>query len=106
MTTKVTFVNKHNEDQTFKVNLFGPKKNYVKVSNFLVIFKATVAIMSNGSMRETDDLGLSMDYFDSRSRHVITLISALDPSNFLSKIFINLSFLFLVQNLSLDIKFA
>jgi hypothetical protein len=44
MTTKVTFVNKHNEDQTFKVNLFGPNKNRVKVSNVLAIFKATVAI--------------------------------------------------------------
>ncbi len=99
-------MNKHNEDQTFKVNLFGPNKNYVKVSNVLVIFKAIVAIMSDGSMMEVDDLGLSMDCFDFRSRHVITLILALDLGNFLSKIFINLSFLFLVQNLSLNIKFA
>jgi len=106
MIAKVTFVNKHNEDQTFKVNFFGPNKNYVKVSNVLVIFKATVAIMSNGSMMEVDDLGLSMDYFDFRSRHVITLILALDLGNFLSKIFINLSFLFLLQSLSLNIKFA
>jgi hypothetical protein len=78
----------------------------VKVSNVLVIFKATVAIMSNGSMMEANDLGLSMDYFDSRSRHVITLIPALDPRNFLSKTFINLSFLFLGQSLSLNIKFT
>jgi len=106
MTTKVTFVNKHNEDQTFKVNLFGPNKSCVKGSNVLAIFKATFTIMSNGNMMEADDLGLNMDYFDSGSRHVITFISALDPSNFVSKIFINLSFLFLVQNLSLNIKFT
>jgi preprotein translocase subunit SecG len=99
MTTKVTFVNKHNEDQTFKVNLFGPNKNCVKVSNVLTIFKAIVAIMF-------DNHGFNMDCFDSGSRHVITLIPALDLNNFLSKIFINLSFLFLVQSLSLNIKFA
>ncbi len=51
-------MNKHNEDQTFKVNLFGPNKNRVKVSNVLMIFKAIVAIMSDGSMMEADDLGL------------------------------------------------
>jgi len=106
MTTKVTFVNKHNEDQTFKVNLFGPNKNRVKVNNVLAIFKATVAIMSDGNMMEADDLGLSMDYFDFGSRHDITLILALDPGNFLLNIFINLSFLFLVQSLFLNIKFA
>jgi hypothetical protein len=78
----------------------------VKVTNVLVIFKATVAIMFDGSMMEANDLGLSMDYFDSGSRHVITLILALDPGNFLSKIFINLSFLFLGQSLSLNIKFT
>jgi hypothetical protein len=96
-------VNKHNEDQTFKVNLFEPNKNYVKVSNVLAIFETTVAIMFDGSMMEVDDLGLSMDCSNSRSRHVITLIPALDPTNFLSKIFINLSFLFLVQSLFLNI---
>jgi len=106
MTTTMTFVNKHNEDQTFKVNLFGPNKNRVKVSNVLAKFKATVTIMSDGSMMEVDDLGLSMDCFDFRSRHDITLISALDPGNFILKSFINLSFLFLVQSLSLNIKFA
>jgi len=106
MIAKVTFVNKHNEDQTFKVNLFGPNKNHVKVNNILVIFKATVAIMFDGNMMEANDLGLSMDCFDSRSRHVIILILALDPCNFLSEIFINLSFLFLVQSLSLHIKFT
>jgi hypothetical protein len=106
MITKVTFVNKHNEDQTFKVNLFGPNKNRVKVSNVLAIFKATVTIMFDGSMMEADDLGLSMDCFDSGSMHDITRIPALDPGNFLLKIFINLSFLFLVQSLSLNIKFA
>ncbi len=74
-------MNKHNEDQTFKVNLFGPNKNRVKVSNVLVIFKATIAIMSDGNMMEVDDLGLSMECFDSRSRHDIILIPALDPSN-------------------------
>ncbi len=99
-------MNKHNEDQTFKVNLFGPNKSCVKVSNVLAIFKATLTIMSDGSMMEADDLGLNMDYFDFGSRHVITLILALYPDNFLSKIFINLSFLFLVQSLSLNIKFA
>ncbi len=45
MIAKVTFVNNHNKDQTFKVNLFGPNKNLVKVSNVLAIFKTTVAIM-------------------------------------------------------------
>jgi hypothetical protein len=103
MTTKVTFVKKHNEDQTFKINLFGPNKNRVKVSNVLAIFKAIVVIMFDGNMMEADDFGLSMDCFDSRSRHVITLISTLDLGNFL---LINLSFLFLVQSLSLNIKFA
>jgi hypothetical protein len=100
------FVNKHNEDQTFKVNLFGPNKSCVKVSNVLAICKATLTIMSNGSMMEANDLGLNMDYFDFGSRHVITFISALDLGNFLSKILINLSFLFLVQSLSLNIKFT
>jgi hypothetical protein len=106
MTTKVTFVNKHNEDQTFKVNLFGPNKSCVKVSNILTIFKATLTIMSDGNMMEVNDLGLNMDYFDSGSRHVITFISALYLGNFLSKILKNLSFLFLVQSSSLNIKFA
>jgi hypothetical protein len=86
--------------------MFGPNKNHVKVSNILAKFKATIAIMSNGNMMEVDDLGLSMDCFDFRSRHVITLILALDLGNFLSKIFINLSFLFSVQSLSLNINFA
>jgi hypothetical protein len=106
MTAKMTFVNKHNEDQTFKVNMFGLNKNRVKVSNILAIVKAIVAIMFDGSMMEANDLGLSMDCFDFGSRHVITFIPTLDPGNFLSKIFINLSFLFWVQSLSLNIKFA
>ncbi len=99
-------MNKYNENQTFKVNLFGPTKNRVKVNNVLTIFKAIVDIMSDGSMMEADDLGLTMDYFDSRSRHVITFIPALDRGNFLLIFLINLSFLFLVQSLSLNIKFA
>ncbi len=99
-------MNKHNEDQTFKVNLFGPNKNCVKVSNVLAIFKATVPIMSDGNMMDVDDLRLSMDCFDSGSRHVISFISAFDPGNFLLKIFINLSFLYLVQSLFFNIKFA
>jgi hypothetical protein len=82
MTAKVTFVNKHNENQTLKVNLFGPNKNCVKVNNILMLFKAIVAIMFDGNMMEADNLGLNMDCFDSRSRHVITLIPALDPCNF------------------------
>jgi hypothetical protein len=49
MIAKVTFVNKHNENQSFKVNLFGQNKNRVKVSNILTIFKATVTIMFDGS---------------------------------------------------------
>jgi hypothetical protein len=57
-------------------------------------------------LSDEDESGLNMDCFDSRSRHVITLIPTLDLGNFLSKIFINLSFLFLVQSLSLNIKFA
>jgi len=57
-------------------------------------------------MMEANDLGWSMDYFDFGSKHVINLIPTLDPSNFLSKIFINLPFLFLVQSFSLNIKFA
>jgi hypothetical protein len=86
--------------------LFGPNKNHVKVSNVLVIFKAAIAIMSNGSMMEANDLGLNMDCFDFGSRHVIILIPALDLSNFFSNFFINLSFLFLVQRFVLNIKFA
>jgi hypothetical protein len=96
MTTKVTFVNKYNENQTFKVNLFGPTKNGVKVNNVLAIFKAIVNIMSDGYRMEANDLGLTMDCFDSRSRHVITLILTLDLGNFLLIFLINLSFLFLV----------
>ncbi len=99
-------MNKHNENQTFKVNLFGPNKNRVKVNKVLAIFKAIVAIMFDGSMTEGDDLGLSMDCFDSGSRHVIILILGLDPVNFLSKKFINLSFLFLVQSLYWNVKFT
>jgi hypothetical protein len=68
--------------------MFGPNKNHVKVSNILAKFKATIAIMSNGNMMEVNDLGLNMDCFDFKSRHVITLILALDLGNFLSKIFI------------------
>jgi hypothetical protein len=52
--------------------------------------------MSDGSMMEADDLGLSMDCFDSGSRHDIILIPALDPGIFLKFCFINLSVLFLV----------
>jgi hypothetical protein len=96
MIANLTFVKKHNEDQTFKVNMFGPNKNHVKVNNILVIFNAFIAIMFDGSMMEVDELGLSMDYFDFGSRHVIIVIPTLDPSNFLSKMFINLSFLFVV----------
>ncbi len=69
----------------------------MKVYNILMIFKAHVTIVSNGSMMEANDLGLNMDCFDSKSRHVITLISTLDLGNFLSNFLINLSFLFLVQ---------
>jgi hypothetical protein len=66
----------------------------VKVSNVLAIFKASITIVFDGNMMEADDLGLNMDYFDSGSRHVITLIPTLDLGNFLSKILIELSFLF------------
>ncbi len=67
--------------------MFGPNKNHVKASNVLAVFKATIAIIFDGNMMEVDDLGLSMDYFDFRSRHVITLVVALDLSNFLSIFF-------------------
>jgi hypothetical protein len=97
MIAKMTFLKKHNEDQTLKLNVFGPNKNHVKVNNILAIFKTSIAIMFDGSMMEANELGLSMDYFDFGSKHVITSIPTLDPNNFLSKIFINLSFLFLVQ---------
>jgi hypothetical protein len=97
MIANVTFMNKHNEDQTLKVNMFGPNKNHVNVNNVFAIFKASIAIMFDGSLMEAYKLGLSMDFFVFRLKHVITSIPTLDPNNFLSKIFINLSFLLLVQ---------
>ncbi len=100
----MTFVKKHNEDQTLKVNMFGPNKNHVKVNNVLAIFNASIAIIFYGSMMEADEFGLSMDYFDFGSRHVIIGIPTLDPNNFLSKIFINLSFQFLVQRFVFEYK--
>jgi hypothetical protein len=62
MIANVTFVRKHNEDQTFKVNMFGPNKNHVKVNNILAVFKASIAIMFDGSMMEVDELGLNTNY--------------------------------------------
>jgi hypothetical protein len=43
MIAKMTFVKKHNEDQTLKLNMFGPNKNHVKVNNIVAIFKASIA---------------------------------------------------------------
>jgi hypothetical protein len=103
MIANVTFVKKHNEDQTLKV-MFGPNKNHVKVNNVLVIFKASIAILCDGSIMEANELGLNMDYLDFGSRHVITNISTLDPNNFLSKKQIHSYFWF--EGLSFNIKFT
>jgi hypothetical protein len=64
MATKVIFVNQFNEEQTFKVNLFGPNKKHVKINNVLIIFKAF------GNMMEVNDLKLSMGPIEVRSNYI------------------------------------
>jgi hypothetical protein len=58
MVSKVTFVNQNNKVQSFKVNLFGPARNRIKVANVLAVFKASVVVMGDGSIMEADDNGL------------------------------------------------
>jgi hypothetical protein len=76
MAGKVTFVNKSNTGQSFKLNLFGSAKNCVKVSNLLAVFKASVVVMADGSLMEADDDGLSVDTFKPGSTHIITIVPA------------------------------
>ena len=63
MAKKVTFVNGDNMSQFFKVNLFGPEKNRVKVANVLTAFESSMVVMDDGSVMEADEDGLSMDVF-------------------------------------------
>jgi hypothetical protein len=74
MALKVTFVNQNNKVQSFKVNLFGPARNRIKVANVLVVFKASVVVMGDGSIMEADDNGLSMDTFTAGSTYTITIV--------------------------------
>lgn len=74
MAAKVIFVNQNNKAQTFKVNLFGPGRNRVRVGNVLAVFKASVAIMGDGSIMEADDDGLSMDTFNAGATYTITVV--------------------------------
>ena len=75
MAAKVIFINQNDKTQSFKVNLFGPGRNRVKVANVLAVFKASVAIMGDGSIMEADDDGLSMDTFNSGATYTITCLS-------------------------------
>ncbi|CAM6014830.1 unnamed protein product [Sphagnum balticum] len=74
MAFKVTFVNQNNRVQSFKVNLFGPTRNRIKVANVLAVFKASVVVMGDGSIMEADDNGLSMDTFTAGSTYTITIV--------------------------------
>lgn len=74
MAAKVIFVNQNDKAQSFKVNLFGSGRNRVKVANVLAVFKASVAIMGDGSIMEADDDGLSMDTFNSGATYTITCL--------------------------------
>jgi hypothetical protein len=74
MAFKVTFVNQNNKVQSFKVNLFGPARNRIKVANILAVFKASVVVMGDGSIMEADDNGLSMDTFTAGSTYTITIV--------------------------------
>jgi hypothetical protein len=74
MALKVTFVNQNNKVQSFKVNLFGPARNRIKVANVLAVFKASVVVMGDGSIMEADDNGLSMDTFTAGSTYTITIV--------------------------------
>ncbi|CAM6041662.1 unnamed protein product [Sphagnum compactum] len=74
MASKVTFVNQNNKAQSFKVNLFGPARNRIKVVNVLAVFKASVVVMGDGSIMEADDNGLSMDTFKAGSTYTIAVV--------------------------------
>ncbi|KAG0610098.1 hypothetical protein M758_7G038600 [Ceratodon purpureus] len=74
MAAKVIFVNHNDKSQSFKVNLFGAEKNRVKVSNVLAGFKASMAIMGDGSIMEADDDGLSMDTFVAGATYMLSLV--------------------------------
>jgi hypothetical protein len=73
MARKVTLVNKDDTSQSFKVNLFGPEKNRVKVANVLTAFKSSMAVMDDGSLMEADEDGLSMDTFIAGSTYILSL---------------------------------
>lgn len=92
MAGKVTFVNKSNTGQSFKLNLFGSAKNCVKVSNLLAVFKASVVVMADGSLMEADDDGLSVDTFKPGSTHIITIVPAQGQGQLLLPCFLLLSF--------------
>ncbi len=94
MAGKVTFVNKSNAGQSFKLNLFGSAKNCVKVSNLLAVFKASVVVMADGSLMEADDDGLSVDTFKPGSTHIITIVPAQGQGQLLLPCFLLLSFSF------------
>ncbi|KAG0559526.1 hypothetical protein M758_10G108400 [Ceratodon purpureus] len=74
MAAKIIFVNQNDKAQSFKVNLFGPEKNRVKVANVLAVFKSSVAIMGDGSIMEADDDGLSMDTFVAGGTYNLSLV--------------------------------
>jgi hypothetical protein len=74
MVSKVTFVNQNNKVQSFKVNLFGPARNRIKVANVLAVFKASVVVVGDGSIMEADDNGLSMDTFTAGSSYTIAIV--------------------------------
>jgi hypothetical protein len=94
MAGKVTFVNKSNTGQSFKLNLFGSAKNCVKVSNLLAVFKASVVVMADGSLMEADDDGLSVDTFKPGSTHIITIVPAQGQGQLLLPCFLFLSMAF------------
>ncbi len=103
MAGKVTFVNKSNTGQSFKLNLFGSAKNCVKVSNLLAVFKASVVVMADGSLMEADDDGLSVDTFKPGSTHIITIVPAQGQGQLLLPCFLLLLFLSMAFHCRLQI---
>ena len=80
MAGKVTLVNQDDISQSFKVNLFGPRKNRVKVANVLTAFKSSMAVMADESLMEADEDGLSMDTFIAGSTYTLSLEQLERPS--------------------------
>ncbi len=74
MAAKVTFVNRDDKSQIFKMNLFGPDKKRVKVANILACLNSKMAIMEDGCILEADDDGLSMDTFDAGATYMLSLV--------------------------------